>query len=321
MMSRAARVVPVLALAAALTMAPAAATAAQAKSPSLTVSPGALPADRVSTVTVTGKNYLVPPHAPGVDVFGGVYVFFGWVADAERFGPSIRNSRNNDGTVGVTYVYPGQAGDAGTRDDGSGAMRLVSFTAGGASGEATDVHMDGDGNWKTSLRIFGSTFTTTTPDGKNRSYDCRKVRCGVFTIGAHGVASATNEKFAPITFRAGGGAAPAAPPPTAGNGAAPSAGDASRPAAARSTGTPTGGPQAGPADSTDLVPGPDGNSDPGGVAVSTRSVRSTGGVSLPALVIAAGLVVALLAGGGLWQRRRRRSPGPTDSTPPVSPAQ
>ncbi|MDG4792755.1 LPXTG cell wall anchor domain-containing protein [Micromonospora sp. WMMD1082] len=325
----AARAVSVLAVTLALTVTPVAgAHAAQgrAAAPSLTVSPGTLSADRVTTVTITGRNYLVPPHAPGVDVFGGVYVFFGWVADPARFGPSIRNSTNNNGTVGVTYAYPGNAGDGATRDDGSGVMRLVSFTAGGASGEATDFHMDDNGNWTTTMRIFGSTFTTTTPDGKTHTYDCRKVRCGVFTIGAHGVSSATNEKFAPVTFRAG--AAPAAPSPTGRNAPpptssapAPTAGGGSRSAAAPSDGTAAVDGQAGPEDSGDIAAAPDGDDESDRLAVTTRSVRSTGGVSGSALAIAAGLVVVFLVGGGLWRRRRRRSPRPSDPNSPVSPAQ
>ncbi|MDQ7908052.1 LPXTG cell wall anchor domain-containing protein [Phytohabitans sp. ZYX-F-186] len=323
MMHRAARAVSVLALAVALaaTAATGAVAARRAASPSLAVSPGTLPADRISTVTVTGKSYLVPPHAPGVSVFGGVYVFFGWVAAADHFGPSIRNSSNNDGTVGVTYAYPGEAGDAGTRDDGSGSMRLISFTKGGASGEATDFHMDDNGNWSTTLRIFGATFTTTTAGGGSRTYDCRKVQCGVFTIGAHGVASATNEKFTPVKFQ---GDAPAAalPRPSAGGTGRPpsSAGNAPR------TGTSsTGAPAAGTRESAqpgatgaDLVPGADGDSEPGQLAGNARTVRSTGGVSLPVLATVVGLLV-VLAGGGLWWRRRRRSTSANDLTPPVSP--
>ena len=53
----------------------------------LSVSTTSLPAGQTSTVTVTGCDYLVPPHAPGIDVFGGVYVFFGWVAGG-AWGPS-----------------------------------------------------------------------------------------------------------------------------------------------------------------------------------------------------------------------------------------
>lgn len=171
--------------------------------PKLSVSPGTASPDRVTEITVTGTDYLVPPHAPGIDVFGGVYVFFGWVADPGNFGPSIRNSHDNDGTFGVSYLYPGGGGDAETRDDGSGAIRLISFTTGGESGNATDFHMDDDGNWKTTIRIFGSTFTSTNPaTGETTTTDCRQVQCGVFTIGAHGKASATNEKFAPVKFSA-----------------------------------------------------------------------------------------------------------------------
>jgi LPXTG-motif cell wall-anchored protein len=281
--------------------------------PRLAVSNATLPADRVSTVTVTGAGYLVPPHAPGVDVFGGVYLFFGWVADPDRFGPSVRNSDNNDGTFGVTYAYPGGGGDAGTRDDGSGTMRLISFTAGGESGAATGFHMDEDGDWSTTLRIFGSTFTS-----EGRSYDCQDVQCGVFTIGAHGKASATNEKFTPITFTGtppAGGAPGGSQPGDSGGQDDPAAGGPG------GTGDP-GEPTSDPAAPTSAAPGADpaaagdlasGGGGDGPLDATATSSRSTGGDPVPLLVAAA--LIAILAGALWWWRRRRVRPlnGPIDS--------
>ncbi|WP_430791897.1 hypothetical protein [Actinoplanes sp. G11-F43] len=309
-MNLAARLAGVAALALALTVTPSA--GALAATPKLTVSKSTLPSDQVSEITVTGRSYLVPPHAPGVEVFGGVYLFFGWVKDPGGFGPSIRNSGNNDGTPGVTYAYPGEAGDAGTRDDGSGTMRMVSFTTGGASGEATDFHMDDDGDWRATLKINGSTFSTTS-NGKSSTYDCLKVQCGVYTIGAHGVASKTNEKFTRITFKAPSGGGTAAEPTTA----------PTRPAAATTTApTRTTAPAAGAtnaatatgtAESADLVAVEEADSggDIEGRAVAgTRSVRSTGGIGwfIPLTALTA---LVVLAAGGIWWRRRRRRATPT----------
>lgn len=298
------RAVPAILLAAALQLATAPAASAQGggADPELSASPAALPADRVSTVTVTGRDYLVPPHAEGVDVFGGVYVFFGWVADPDRFGPSIRNSNDNDGTFGVTYAYPGGAGDASTRDDGSGAVRLVSFTAGGESGQATDFHMDGDGNWTTTVQVFGSTFTATMPDGETRTYDCQEVQCGVFTVGAHGIASATNEKFAPVTFETETGAASAPADAPGGPTPAGSAGPAAAVTGSAAT-TP------------DLAPGA--TSSEGPLDLNAGAVRSTGGIGpVVAAAAAAGLVAAALGVAWLWRRRRRAAPEDDPGTGP-----
>jgi hypothetical protein len=180
---------------------PAASAAQGSGNPVLIVSPNKVSPSGSNTVTITGRDYLVPPHAPGANVFGGVYVFYGWVRPGGKWGPSIRNSNNNDGMFGVTYSYSGDGGDASTRDDGSGIVRLVSFTVGGTSGSSTPYHMDDNGNWTTTLKIPGPTYQWSDPiSGAAHAVDCRTVQCGIYTIGAHGKASATNEKFAPITF-------------------------------------------------------------------------------------------------------------------------
>jgi hypothetical protein len=174
---------------------------ANAASPKLSLSRTSLGAHASDVrITVTGQDYLVPPHAEGTDVFGGVYVFFGWVKPGGTWGPSNRNSHSNKGTFGVTYSYPGEQGDAGTRDGGDGAIRFVSFTDAGLSGDATPYHMDEDGNWTAHVTVPGPTYTYRDADGTKQRVDCREVTCGVYTIGAHGKASATNEVFTPIRF-------------------------------------------------------------------------------------------------------------------------
>lgn len=219
---------------------PAAARAGQGTgSPRMVLSTQTAQAARVTDITVSGFDYLVPPHAPGVDVFGGVYVFFGWVADANTFGPSNRNSQNNNGVMGVSYIYPGDGGDPGTRDPGTGTMRMVAFTTGSESGRATEFHMDREGNWTTKLRIYSSVFSAQLPSGEVRTIDCMKLssgRCGVFTVGAHSKTSATNEKFVPISFT---GKSPVAPPSPASPGA--SVGSGSGAAGGNSVPGPSGG--------------------------------------------------------------------------------
>lgn len=318
--------------------------------PTLQVSPSTLATDRVTDLTVSGTGYLVPPHAPDVDVFGGVYVFFGWVDDPNRFGPSIRNSNDNDGTFGVSYAYPGEGGDAATRDDGSGQVRLVAFTEGGESGDATDYHMDDQGNWATTIRVYGSTFTSTDPaTDETTTYDCTQVQCGVFTIGAHGKPSSTNEVFTPVSF------SPAAVQDrdTETGDTAPPDGDPDDPTTAPSTGqpasgdghgdeapttptddAPTGdaptadGPAATDATTTPATDDTDTASPPsdrpstsatgdhattGALAVGVRSTRTVGGSSAGPLAVAAAAAVVV---GVLWWWRRRRtaaiSPHPPD---------
>ncbi|MFN8053427.1 MAG: hypothetical protein U0Q22_18445 [Acidimicrobiales bacterium] len=178
----------------------------------LSVSSTILSSDGPSTVTVTGRGYLVPPHLAGSPVFGGVYVLFGWVRPGVGWGPSSRNAVNSDGQFGLTYHYPGEGGTGDLRDDGTGTNRFVAFTPGGIDASSTPFHMDDAGNWSVTLNISGPLYRWTDPfTGTSASVDCRSVQCGVLTIGAHGRPSQTNERFVPLTFAP----SPAGPGPTA----------------------------------------------------------------------------------------------------------
>lgn len=172
-----------------------------AANPSLTVDRPTVGVQETAVVTVTGRSYLLPPHVCGTDVFGGIYLFFGWVQPGDQWGPSAKSSTSTQGLFGTTYSYPGEGGGEQTRDDGTGTIRLISFTAGGESGTSTPFHMDGQGNWQSNLTVRGATYSyTDLRTGASNSVDCRVVQCGVFTIGAHGKASRTNERFTPINF-------------------------------------------------------------------------------------------------------------------------
>lgn len=220
--------------------------------PTLSISPASVSPDRPSTVTVTGRNYLVPPHAPGANVSGGVYVLFGWVAPGVSWGPSARNATNSNGQFGVTYTYPGEGGTGETRDDGSGTNRFVSFTAGGVSGNSTAFHMDDAGNWSTTLTILGPVYEWFDPiTGQRAVVDCRVVQCGVYTFGAHGRASATNERFAPVSFARTSTPTTAAPRPATPTTVRPAGGGVATPTP---TPAPTAVPRA-PASGTARVAG------------------------------------------------------------------
>ncbi len=169
--------------------------------PTLTVDRPTIGVDETAVVTVTGSSYLLPPHVCGTEVFGGIYLFFGWVQPGGVWGPSNKSSTSSQGLFGTTYSYPGEGGGAETRDDGTGTVRLVSFTPGGESGTSTPFHMDGAGNWRADLTVRGATYSfIDLRTGERASVDCTIVQCGVLTIGAHGKASRTNELFTPIDF-------------------------------------------------------------------------------------------------------------------------
>lgn len=214
-------------------------------SPSLTATPNVASPAGATTITVTGTNYLVPPHQQGRSLFGGIYLFFGWVAPGGQWGPSWRATATAAnpwvGQFGATYSYPGEGGGGETRDDGTGTIRLIAFTGGGMSGLETAFTMDCGGNWQTSLVVRGATFQwSDLATGASNTVDCRVVQCGVFTIGAHGIASRTNEQFTPIAIGDGSGAP--APPATAsggGNGDGTPATTAPRPSTSARPRTPT----------------------------------------------------------------------------------
>jgi hypothetical protein len=287
----------------------------------LSVSSTSLPAGQTSTVTLMGTDYLVPPHAPDTHLFGGVYVFFGWVAGGP-WGPSNRNSANNNGAFGYTYSYRGDGGDASTRDDGTGRVRLVAFTPGGVSGDATPFHMDDNGNWSATLTIEGSTYTFIDPaTGAPKTVSCQQVQCGVFTIGAHGIASATNERFVPINFVGAPAVAPPPGVPGPGGAVVPDAGPGGSGGPGGSSGgpTPTGAASEDPSIPTTVITAPPTTStttkaqskgasgskdDPIELAASNAS-SSESSSGLP--IVGGAVVLLIAAGGGTWIWRRRRS--------------
>lgn len=281
----------------------------------LAASQSTFPADQPTVVTVSGNGYLVPPHIEGNDVFGGVYVFFGWVGDPASFGPSTRAQGNGQGLPGVSYAHPGESGGAETRDDGTGTIRLVSFSGGGVSGEATPFHMTcHGGSWITEMTVPGATFAMFDPvTSQTLTYDCTALasgQCGFFSIGAHGVPNATNERFFPVTFT---GPAPAAPGPDQ---------QAVPPAPAPATAVDTAAPTTLPA-TTVATPSPTTATEADvATAVTTRPPDADGAIQATVVEVTdvdssiAPLVIGVLVAGGLiaaWvivsRRNRPTSPG------------
>jgi hypothetical protein len=211
-----------------------------------------------STLKLTGSGFQ--SIAGG---FGGIYVLFGWVSDpaSGAWKPS------QGGTTGTSYRYIPDVQDR----DNAGYEKFVAFPGSETAASANGGLISADGSWSTTLNVPGPTFQSTDANGAVITTDCRRVTCGVITIGAHGVVNPTNETFTPVEFTdlaAGAGEAPAAPAtasapsasttprsakraPAASKATGPAAGNAAGGAAGQASGSATGqtSPQATPSGS------------------------------------------------------------------------
>ncbi|QDH10787.1 hypothetical protein FE634_21590 [Nocardioides dongxiaopingii] len=124
--------------------------------------------------------------------FGGVYVMFGWVRDAR--GGGWRPS--NGGLTGQDYQYIPDAEDAA---DNKGYLSFVAFPGSSTASEASAV-LAADGSFTVDITIPGPVFQSVDRSGAVAQVDCRRVQCGVITIGAHGVKNPANESFTPVDF-------------------------------------------------------------------------------------------------------------------------
>ncbi|MCU1676260.1 MAG: hypothetical protein JWM93_1018 [Frankiales bacterium] len=168
-----------------------------------------------TTLSVSGKGFqsIKGGH-------GGIYVFFGTVSGAWQ--PS------KGGQVGTDYRY---VPDSESKNN-QGFQKFVAFPGSDTAAAANGGTIATDGSWSTDLAVPGATFKTVDRAGAAVTVDCRKVTCGVITIGAHGVKNAKNETFTPVTFAdLHGGKAPAAQETAA----APATGETAAPAPAAPT--------------------------------------------------------------------------------------
>ncbi|MBJ7905607.1 hypothetical protein IF655_20185 [Streptomyces sp. DSM 110735] len=265
----------------------------------LAPAPPAMAAARVSASPATADPEYATQlrlHGAGFQSvkngFGGVYVLFGTVSGTWR--PS------QGGTSGIDYVY---VQDSETKDN-HGYQRFVAFPGDPTAYAANGGTVRADGTWDATLVVPGAVFPAKGRDGAVRQIDCRKVRCGVITIGAHGVANPRNETFTPVDFAApGAGRAPATksahPSPSKAKRAesakpTPAASPSSSAAAASTSApaTPTASPSSTPAVAADPV-------------VSATSVSGTGLLVAGCAVV---VVVAVIL-SALWLSRRRKRGG------------
>lgn len=154
-------------------------------------------------LTIAGSGFQVVKGG-----FGGVYVMFGWVK-GNGWQPS------KGGVTGADYRYIPDA-ESG---DNAGYLRFVAFPGSSTANEA-HATLSGNGGFTVELNVPGPTFQSVDRTGKVSTVDCRKVTCGVITIGAHGVKNARNETFTPVKFTTVYDTSPAAGPASQAPGAA-----------------------------------------------------------------------------------------------------
>lgn len=154
-----------------------------------------------TTITVTGSGFQSIKNA-----HGGVYVAFGTVSG--RWRPS------QGGVTGKNYRY---VPDSESRSN-KGFLRYVAYPGSDTAASANGGTLKG-GRFSTTLTIPGPVFKTYDRNNRVTTVDCRKVRCGVMTFGAHGIKNARNETFTPVTFKkiVGAGTAEQQAPATPGN--------------------------------------------------------------------------------------------------------
>ncbi|KRF18844.1 hypothetical protein ASG90_02815 [Nocardioides sp. Soil797] len=117
---------------------------------------------------------------------GGAYVWFGTVDGNWR--PS------QGGVSGKNYLYVPDSESA----NNEGFQRFVAFPGSDTASSAAAT-MSENGSWRTTITVPGPTFKAVGRNGAVTTVDCRKVQCGVITVGAHGVKNAHNETFTPVS--------------------------------------------------------------------------------------------------------------------------
>ncbi|WP_143248512.1 hypothetical protein [Bifidobacterium vansinderenii] len=153
---------------------------------SVSVQGGTLNPDAATTVDLSGSGFQSVQGG-----FGGIYVLFGWVSDPN--GDSWKPSKG--GVTGETYRYVPD-----DENNPTGYDVFVAFPGDPTASAANGGQIASDGTWRATITVPGAKFTSVDRSNNPVSVDCTAVQCGIITIGAHGVANATNETFTPMTF-------------------------------------------------------------------------------------------------------------------------
>lgn len=153
---------------------------------------------RVNIGNPSGQAKIDPTYATTLKVsgsgfqsvkggHGGLYVFFGTVK------PGWQPSKG--GATGEDYYY---VPDSEAKNN-QGFQRYVAFPGSDTSSSANGGTMSASGGWSTQIVVPGATFQSYDRAGDVHTVDCRKVTCGIITVGAHGVSNSHNETFTPVT--------------------------------------------------------------------------------------------------------------------------
>jgi hypothetical protein len=159
-------------------------------------------ADAETVLRVSGSGFQSIPAG-----FGGIYVMFGTVS-GDSWQPSA------GGESGIDYRYVND-----DPESPAGFQQFIAFPGSSTEAEASGGTISPEGTWSATITIPGSALEVTDSSGVVSQLDCLVERCGIITIGAHGVVNANNESFTPVVFAA----APASPKPTAAPSDEPSA--------------------------------------------------------------------------------------------------
>lgn len=155
---------------------------------SVSVSPGTVDPTYATTISVSGRGFQSVQGG-----HGGIYVAFGTVRSGWQ--PS------KGGVTGSDYLY---VPDSEAKDN-EGFQKYVAFPDSDTASSANGGVMSASGSWSTQLVVPGAVFQAYDRAGNVTTVDCRKVTCGVITIGAHGVKNARNETFTPVAVAAAAG--------------------------------------------------------------------------------------------------------------------
>ncbi|RSX51119.1 CDF family cation diffusion facilitator [Bifidobacterium callimiconis] len=153
---------------------------------SVSVQGGTLHTDAATTVNLSGSGFQSVQGG-----FGGIYVLFGWVSDPN--GDSWKPSKG--GMTGETYRYVPD-----DENNPTGYDVFVAFPGDPTASAANGGQLASDGTWHAAITVPGAKFTSVDRSNNPVNVDCTTVQCGIITIGAHGVANATNETFTPMSF-------------------------------------------------------------------------------------------------------------------------
>lgn len=195
----------------------------------VTTAPPAAAESRVAVSNAQGTAVVDPTYATTLTLrgqgfqsikngHGGIYVFFGTVSGTWRPSQGGQTGRN------LLYVP-----DSETKDN-QGFQKFVAFPGSDTASAANGGTLAADGSWSTRIVVPGAVFKARDRSNKVTTVDCRRTRCGIITIGAHGVKNARNETFTPVsvadlTAAARGGAAASSRSSSDGGAAATTGGD------------------------------------------------------------------------------------------------